>query len=335
MSPKVSIIVPVYNVEKYLKRCVDSLVGQTLKDIEIILVDDGSPDGCPKMCDDFAAADSRIKVVHKPNGGLGSARNAGLEVAQGEYVAFVDSDDYVLAETYATFVKKAEKYALDTVFGGYVYHFPNGRQEDRALTDMLCVSKDVANFIDGMLTDDNIVVSVWTSIYRRSIIEDNNLRFVSEREYLSEDIMFNIDFLVRCRSVGSVPKAFYHYCYNGDSLTQSFKPEKIVSSFRLFETIVQRLEQHGYAELKDSACRYLLDLTVGVLKSMIKSCLSMNEKIRLSREMFAYERWTSISQLVSSHSQVKLQKRVLLFLIKHNMYYSCYFLFRLYYMIKA
>ena len=93
MSPKVSIIVPVYNVEKYLKRCVDSLVGQTLKDIEIILVDDGSPDGCPKMCDDFVATDSRIKVVHKPNGGLGSARNAGLEVAKGEYVAFVDSDD--------------------------------------------------------------------------------------------------------------------------------------------------------------------------------------------------------------------------------------------------
>ena len=100
---------PVYQVDKYLKRCVDSLVGQTLKDIEIILVDDGSPDGCPKMCDDFVATDSRIKVVHKPNGGLGSARNAGLEVAKGEYVAFVDSDDRVLPQ----FLEKLYSAALE------------------------------------------------------------------------------------------------------------------------------------------------------------------------------------------------------------------------------
>ena len=94
-QPKVSIIVPVYGVELYLDRCLQSLLRQTLKDIEIILVDDGSPDRCPQMCDVYALKDCRIKVIHKNNSGLGEARNSGLEIATGEYIAFVDSDDYV------------------------------------------------------------------------------------------------------------------------------------------------------------------------------------------------------------------------------------------------
>lgn len=97
---KVSIIVPIYNVEKYLDRCMQSLLNQTLKEIEIVLVDDGSPDNCPKMCDEYAKKDSRVKVVHKQNAGLGYARNSGLENATGEYVAFVDSDDYVDINAY-------------------------------------------------------------------------------------------------------------------------------------------------------------------------------------------------------------------------------------------
>ena len=92
---KVSIIVPVYNVEKYIDRCMKSLMNQTLHEIEIILVDDGSPDSCPQMCDEYAKQDTRVKVIHKENAGLGYARNSGLEIATGEYVAFVDSDDYV------------------------------------------------------------------------------------------------------------------------------------------------------------------------------------------------------------------------------------------------
>ena len=92
---KVSIIVPIYNVEKYLHRCVDSIINQSHKDLEIILVDDESPDKCPEMCDEYAKQDSRVKVIHKKNGGLGYARNSGLEIATGEYVAFIDSDDYV------------------------------------------------------------------------------------------------------------------------------------------------------------------------------------------------------------------------------------------------
>lgn len=114
--PKVSIIVPIYNVEKYLDRCIQSLVNQTLNDIEIILVDDGSPDNCPSMCDEYAQKDNRIKVIHKQNAGLGYARNSGLEIAIGEYIAFVDSDDYVDTSMYETLYKKAITISADAVF---------------------------------------------------------------------------------------------------------------------------------------------------------------------------------------------------------------------------
>ena len=108
--PKISIIVPIYNVEKYLDRCVRSLCNQTLQDIEIILVDDQSPDDCPRMCDEYAKQDSRIIVIHKKNGGLGYARNSGMKVATGEYVAFVDSDDYVDLDMFESMYNSAKKY---------------------------------------------------------------------------------------------------------------------------------------------------------------------------------------------------------------------------------
>lgn len=107
--PKVSIIVPVYNVEKYLDRCMQSLLNQTLSDIEIIMVDDGSPDRCPQMCDEYAAKDRRVRVIHKENGGLGLARNTGLDAATGEYVAFVDSDDFTSVEAYENLLKRLKK----------------------------------------------------------------------------------------------------------------------------------------------------------------------------------------------------------------------------------
>lgn len=117
--PKVSIIVPVYKVESTLNRCVDSIRKQTLEDIEIILVDDGSPDNCPRMCDDLAIIDERIKVIHKTNGGLGYARNSGNKIASGEYIAFIDSDDYIEPNMMQRLYDFASKKNCDVVYGGY------------------------------------------------------------------------------------------------------------------------------------------------------------------------------------------------------------------------
>ena len=116
----ISIIVPVYKVEKYLKRCVMSLVNQTLKDMEIILVDDGSPDQSGKICDDLSKMDHRIQVIHKKNGGLSSARNAGIKIAQGKYIGFVDSDDDVELNMFECMVEAAEKYNADFLMSDYI-----------------------------------------------------------------------------------------------------------------------------------------------------------------------------------------------------------------------
>ena len=118
-QPKVSIVVPIYNVESYLERCIQTLLNQTLKDIEIILIDDGSPDHCPQICNEYAQKDSRIKVIHKKNAGLGYARNSGLEIARGKYLAFVDSDDYVEANMYEILYNKIKDSNSDVVFCNY------------------------------------------------------------------------------------------------------------------------------------------------------------------------------------------------------------------------
>lgn len=110
--PTISVIVPVYNVEPYLRQCVDSILGQTFRDFELILVDDGSPDGCPAICDEYAKMDSRVKVIHKENGGLSSARNAGLDVAKGKYIAFVDSDDWIHPEMSETMQNRMQQHYL-------------------------------------------------------------------------------------------------------------------------------------------------------------------------------------------------------------------------------
>ena len=117
---KVSVIIPIYKVEKYLSRCLDSVVNQTLEDIEIVLVDDGSPDSCPEICDRYAKKDSRIKVIHKKNEGLGYARNSGMLIATGEYIAFLDSDDYVSKDMYEKVYSELKRTDADCCVTGYV-----------------------------------------------------------------------------------------------------------------------------------------------------------------------------------------------------------------------
>ena len=136
--PKISIVIPVYNVEKYLDKCVQSARHQTLQDIEIILVDDESPDGCPQMCDEYAKQDGRIKVVHKKNGGLGFARNSGLEVATGEYITFLDSDDFVDLNTYEHLYNIAKANSLDAIY----YNFKRFTDENEVQPGIATTGKD-------------------------------------------------------------------------------------------------------------------------------------------------------------------------------------------------
>mgnify|MGYP000058266539 CR=1 FL=1 len=249
-QPKVSVVVPIYNVEPYLERCIQSLLNQSLKDIEIILVDDGSPDHCPQMCDEYAQKDSRIKVIHKDNAGLGFARNSGLEIATGEYVAFVDSDDYIEFNMYEELYDNAKKQYADIVFGGFYTEYPKGVWTASKEVNKIEIfqSKEIMSFLLDMIAcapsvpqERKYEMSVWHSIYKKEIIDKYNIRFLSEKEIASEDIPFQIDFLSKATKIIYVPKNYYYYCLNCTSLTKTVKPEKFEAFKQLLSCIQKKI----------------------------------------------------------------------------------------------
>lgn len=248
---KVSVIVPCYGVEKYLDRCMNSIVNQTLRDIEIILVDDGSPDKVPEMCDDWALRDSRIKVIHKENGGLGFARNSGLDMATGEYIAFVDSDDFVEVNMFELLYEEAKRSNADVVFSNT---YIEGQHGHWTITEEVSERSEwsgeqVIEFLKDMIgcapsdkRERKYQMSVWHSIYRRRIIEENSIRFHSEREIFSEDFPFQVDFLKQANRVVYIPEAFYHYCMNDTSLTHHFNVKKFDRILNLYNLMSKQTE---------------------------------------------------------------------------------------------
>lgn len=264
---KVSVIVPVYNVEKYLDRCMHSLLNQTLDEIEIIMVDDGSPDICPIKCDGYVMKDSRVKVIHKKNAGLGYARNSGLEIAIGEYVAFVDSDDFVDLDMYERLYERAKINDLDIVFCGFKsYNHGKIINTISEVTHYLQYNgKECQNVLLGMVNNcgnrRKIVkyeMSVWHGIYRRDIIENNRIKFCSERDFCSEDIIFHIDMIKECRAIGFIPETLYYYCYNDTSLTKCYREDRLERHAILFKEILRRIRSNYYYFNSKKACHLFL-----------------------------------------------------------------------------
>ena len=242
---KVSVIIPVYNVEKTLPRCIDSVIGQSLKDIEIILVDDGSPDKSPEICDEYRCKDSRIKVFHKPNEGLGYTRNYGIERAQGEYVAFVDSDDYIASDMLDKLYNTAIKEDADVVYGGY-YRVINGeirqgshpiqnRIKWRGKEEIKDLLLDCVSSKPEESEDSKYGATCCKGIYKRAILKDNDIRFYSEREVVSEDGLFAIDFLTKANLAVMIPDCLYYYEYNPVSITSSYRPDRFEKNVKLFK----------------------------------------------------------------------------------------------------
>lgn len=231
--PVLSVIVPVYNVEGYIERCVESLREQTLREIEILLIDDGSTDGSGRICDEFARTDGRVCVIHKENAGQGLARNKGLEIAKGKYITFVDSDDYVEMIAYAYIVEYMEREQAQLGCFGYEHLSPDGRQihcppVKKKIYRGEAVQKEflLHYFGDDQEEDDLRGVSACMSVFRRDIIKENNIRFQSERVVFSEDTLFNLDYCKYVDCVAVSDRVFYHYCLKSDSFTKGYQANK-------------------------------------------------------------------------------------------------------------
>lgn len=263
-QPKISIIVPVYNVERYLERCINSLVGQTLEEIEILLVDDGSTDRSPELCEKAAAADKRIKVLRKKNEGAGLARNAALKVATGEYIGFVDSDDYVAPDMFESLLKKAEQYGSDLVLSGVLFVDGNmfseaGDSERRDFFDgdtqfetteaLRELRMGIVGAAPGDPADSKYGMSIWKNLFRRDVILENNIEFQSEREMLSEDALFMVDYIGCIKKATGIREAYYYYCRNGSSISKSYKKDRFEKSLVFMREVENRFSKDMEPEM--------------------------------------------------------------------------------------
>lgn len=258
MAAKVSVIVPVYQAKAYLGRCMDTLLQQTLSDLEIILVDDGSDDGSASLCDVFAEQDPRVRVVHQKNQGPGRARNAGLEVAGGKYVGFVDADDYVRPEMYERLYEAAEAYHADLVMSGVchvngiMFDHAGGEETKETFTepivfegekDMEALTLGIVGALPDEPEDSRYGYSIWKNLYRRELLGAGKVQFPDQRLTAFEDLLFLIDLIPHCRRAVGVPEAYYCYCRNAGSVSKSFQGERLRQLMQLLEEVERRLQK--------------------------------------------------------------------------------------------
>lgn len=221
-KPLISVIVPVYKVEKFLPRCVDSLIQQTYSNLEVILVDDGSPDRCGEICEEYARVDSRIRVIHKINGGLSSARNAGLDIARGDYIAFVDSDDWVDADCYEKLYMLAVKYQVGFVYAGR--YDVDGTADRESIG--LCPEREELISGEEMATRifhwDHVDSAAWDKLYARSLFD--GIRYPENVIVEDLPVTYRLALCAGQCVLGNFP--FYHYYHRPGSITTTAFSEK-------------------------------------------------------------------------------------------------------------
>ncbi len=289
--PLISVIVPVYNVEKYLDRCVESIVSQTYKNLEIILVDDGSPDNCPEMCDAWAEKDSRIKVIHKENGGVSSARNAALDIAGGEYIGFVDSDDYIESNMFEVLLKNLIDNNADISVCGYQINDENdGEFNVRTVSQsdalkLVCIG----DYKYGVL---------WNKLYKKSILKNiKMLNFVC-----CEDLIFNYYAIKKAGSIVECDSKLYHYFQNANSTVHNN------FSIGAFDAVFSKeiiLENQKGTEFEDYAIKGLISSCFVVLSGCIQNDTFPKETQNLIDEILKYRKDILFSGMYSKLDKFK------------------------------
>ncbi len=293
----ISVIVPVYNVEQYLHRCVESIQNQTYGNLEIILVDDGSPDNCGKLCDELAQKDARIRVIHKENAGQGFARNDGMNLATGKYITFVDSDDWISHDRIENLHTALKRHNGDIALGNHTRAFFNGEQQPikLLLKNAVYEGEDVVQqlllpLIGGKSDDAQDVLinsSVSMNLYDMELIRKHNIQFVSERYAVAEDFYFNVDYLYRCQRVVYVENEVgYFYYENFQSTCEKYNPLRFQRTLNYYDLICKRVEEYGLKEQVEFRVErsFLMKLRVAI-RHIVKSDLKRKEKFRQIAEI--------------------------------------------------
>ena len=261
--PKISVIVPVYNVEKCLGRCIDSILNQTFGDFELILVNDGSKDNSGKMCDKYAQQDSRIIVIHKENGGVSTARNAGINRASGDYIMFVDSDDYIL-ETMLEDMEALAGDETDCILTSATILAADNKVYNKCISDSDTSVSELMNQYCMSVIPTILVDVPWCKLYKRNIIKEFDIHFDTNLSY-GEDAVFNMTYLKECKNIKTSKNAYYVYDRsNENSLSQKIYKDRISQWDKVINKTLDTAEALNCSEnsiniLKQSYIREMLN----------------------------------------------------------------------------
>lgn len=250
-QPEISVIVPIYNVEKYLDKCVQSIRNQTFTDLEIILVDDGSPDRCGEMCDAYAREDLRIRVIHKENGGLSDARNAGIDAARGKYLGFVDSDDYIEADMYEMLHSMIVQENADVAICGVYDHYATSVNSSDTSTDFTIRVLNTEEVI--ALTLNGLAVSSCTKLYKKGLF--SQLKFPIGKNWEDAHIMIYLLDRTKRAAVTDIKK--YHYIHRERSITTLAYHPQVLSAIEAWEKNFTFIKEHYPKLIPLAECRYL------------------------------------------------------------------------------
>ena len=339
MNPKISIIVPVYKVEQYIHKCIDSILGQTFTDFELILVDDGSPDNCPQICDEWAKKDQRIKVIHKKNEGLGFARNTGIENATGEFVCFIDSDDYLDLTTIEKAYTFAKKECAEIVVYGLNYIDEKGEiiksftpcSEKTVFKDEEVLNEFFPEYLSPNPNDrqPRFYMSPCVLLYSTKFLIEENFLFVSERVIVSEDVYSQIELFKNVKKVAIIRESLYYYQTNNNSLSRAYKQDKYKKVKHFYLESLKLCEKLGYSEeIKHRISKIFLSFTITTLKQEYKSPRAKQEKKEEIKNIINDDVLQEVLRK-SKNDKENLARKILFFAIRRKMYALCILLIKL------
>lgn len=267
LTKLISVIVPIYNVEKYLYKCLDSILSQTYSNLEVILVDDGSPDNCPRICDEYAKRDTRIKVVHKENGGLSDARNAGIDASSGDYICFIDSDDTIDMDMIKLLYESLTKENSDVALCKLNIVSDKGEKKlyDEVNINQISSETIASLFIKNdswheknRIVSNGLTWSACRAMYSRKIVGDT--RFI--KNMISEDFFFNLEVIKKCKKISVVDKGLYNYYQRENSIVRSYNKSKLMKRIEFSKAALATVKGLISCEEYNSFSFYLYECCV-------------------------------------------------------------------------
>lgn len=324
--PKISVVVPIYNVETYLDQCVHSLLAQTYPDIEVILVDDGSPDRCPTMCDMYADHDKRVRVVHQLNRGVSVARNVGMDMATGEWLMFCDPDDWYELSAVEIMVAHAERFNSDiAVFGHILHYFDHVKQYPAIAEDKLLTERDKIYAYKDQL---NFVITSVNKLYRRCVIESQHIRFSSGITN-TEELLFSMNMLSATNRISYSAVCLYHCLIRENSASRRYRQDIFMQYAKILQELRTFTNKSFDAKLGNEI--YLAQgaglLTGGMHLYCLESetPLTLCQRLHNMRNVLSVEPWRTIVR--QNRHELPVKRRIALLLLRQHW-------FLLYYILK-